>query len=99
MIAMGSTGVLIGNLPAARFGDMTAHGGVVVAGCPTVLIGEGGGGGAGAAAAKAKVMEFLYQQLPKTTSAALKTKMSFLIAAKDGLPLVHNGTNCHRCNN
>ncbi len=25
--------------PAARMGDMTAHGGVIVAGCPTVLIG------------------------------------------------------------
>ena len=25
--------------PAARLGDMTAHGGVIVLGCPTVLIG------------------------------------------------------------
>ncbi len=25
--------------PAARMGDMTAHGGVIVLGCPTVLIG------------------------------------------------------------
>ena len=25
--------------PAARMGDMTAHGGTLVAGCPTVLIG------------------------------------------------------------
>ena len=25
--------------PAARLGDLTAHGGVIVAGCPTVLIG------------------------------------------------------------
>lgn len=25
--------------PAARMGDSTAHGGVIVAGCPTVLIG------------------------------------------------------------
>ncbi|MCC6456784.1 MAG: PAAR domain-containing protein [Caldilineaceae bacterium] len=25
--------------PAARMGDMTAHGGVITAGCPTVLIG------------------------------------------------------------
>lgn len=37
---MGSTGVLIGGKPAARMGDPTAHGGVIVAGCPTVLIGE-----------------------------------------------------------
>lgn len=25
--------------PAARMGDMTAHGGVIILGCPTVLIG------------------------------------------------------------
>ena len=39
VIAMGSTTVLIGGLPAARLGDMTAHGGVIVLGCPTVMIG------------------------------------------------------------
>jgi uncharacterized Zn-binding protein involved in type VI secretion len=38
-IAKGSATVLIGNMPAARMGDQTAHGGVIVAGCPTVLIG------------------------------------------------------------
>ena len=35
----GSATVLIGGLPAVRQGDITAHGGTVVAGCPTVLIG------------------------------------------------------------
>jgi len=39
VIAMGSTTVLIGGVPAARIGDTTAHGGVIVVGCPTVLIG------------------------------------------------------------
>lgn len=38
-IAKGSGTVLIGNLPAARMGDPTSHGGVIVAGAPTVLIG------------------------------------------------------------
>lgn len=38
-IAMGSSSVVIGNKPAARMGDMTAHGGVIVIGCPTVVIG------------------------------------------------------------
>jgi uncharacterized Zn-binding protein involved in type VI secretion len=38
-IIKGSATVLIGNKPAARIGDNTAHGGVIVAGCPTVLIG------------------------------------------------------------
>lgn len=46
-IVMGSAGVLIGGQPAARMGDMTAHGGSIVKGAMTVLIGEAGGGGGG----------------------------------------------------
>lgn len=38
-IVMGSTSVMIGGMPAARMNDSTAHGGMIVAGCPTVLIG------------------------------------------------------------
>ncbi|MDJ1467196.1 PAAR domain-containing protein [Cytophagaceae bacterium DM2B3-1] len=38
-IILGSATVLIGGKPAARMGDMTAHGGLIVLGCPTVLIG------------------------------------------------------------
>ena len=38
-IAMGSVTVLIGSMPAARIGDSCAHGGIIVMGCPTVLIG------------------------------------------------------------
>lgn len=38
-IVKGSATVMIGNMPAARIGDNTAHGGVIVAGCPTVMIG------------------------------------------------------------
>lgn len=38
-ITMGSTTVMIGGMPAARLGDLTAHGGVIILGCPTVLIG------------------------------------------------------------
>lgn len=38
-IVMGSTTVLIGGQPAARMGDSTAHGGTIIAGLPTVLIG------------------------------------------------------------
>jgi len=38
MIAMGSSRVMIGGQPAARMGDTTAHGGVIVLGAPTVLI-------------------------------------------------------------
>ncbi len=39
VIAMGSPTVLIGGLPAARMLDPTAHGGVIILGWPTVLIG------------------------------------------------------------
>ncbi|HAQ20931.1 MAG TPA: type VI secretion protein [Prolixibacteraceae bacterium] len=38
-IAMGSATVMIGGKPAARMGDSTAHGGTIVLGCFTVLIG------------------------------------------------------------
>jgi uncharacterized Zn-binding protein involved in type VI secretion len=38
-IAMGASDVLINNKMAARLGDSTAHGGKIVVGCPTVLIG------------------------------------------------------------
>jgi uncharacterized Zn-binding protein involved in type VI secretion len=39
MIVMGSSTVFIGGMQAARIGDMTAHGGVIVSGAPTVIIG------------------------------------------------------------
>jgi uncharacterized Zn-binding protein involved in type VI secretion len=39
VIAMGSSTVLIGGMPAARLGDLTAHGGTIVVGLPTVMIG------------------------------------------------------------
>ncbi len=39
VIAKGSATVTIGGMPAARQGDTTAHGGSIVAGCPTVMIG------------------------------------------------------------
>jgi uncharacterized Zn-binding protein involved in type VI secretion len=38
-IVQGSTTVLIGGMPAARLGDAMAHGGQIVSGCFTVMIG------------------------------------------------------------
>ncbi len=38
-IITGSATVNIGGKPAARLGDSTAHGGKIVVGCPTVIIG------------------------------------------------------------
>lgn len=38
-VIKGSATVMIGGKPAARQGDSTAHGGTIVLGCATVLIG------------------------------------------------------------
>lgn len=38
-IVQGSSTVMIGGNPAARMGDTTAHGGTIVLGLPTVMIG------------------------------------------------------------
>ena len=38
-IVKGSATVMIGGMPAARMGDTTAHGGSIVLGLPTVLVG------------------------------------------------------------
>ena len=39
VIVKGSVTVLIGGKPAARLGDSTAHGGSIIGGLPTVMIG------------------------------------------------------------
>ena len=39
VIAKGSATVITMNMPQARIGDLTAHGGVLVAGMPTVMVG------------------------------------------------------------
>ena len=38
-IVKGSSTVMVNGMPAARMGDTTAHGGIIVMGCPTVMIG------------------------------------------------------------
>lgn len=38
-VIKGSATVLIGGVPAARMGDSTAHGGTIMGGCTTVIIG------------------------------------------------------------
>lgn len=39
VIVLGSFTVLTMGLPQARIGDTTAHGGTIILGCPTVLVG------------------------------------------------------------
>ena len=48
VILMGSLGVMINYLPAARMGDPTVHGGVIILGSPTCIIGEIGAPSPGA---------------------------------------------------
>ncbi len=58
-IVMGSAGVLVGGSPAARMGDSTAHGGKIMAGCPTVIIGESIAGSGGSRAFSSSQMQAL----------------------------------------
>jgi|GEM_PF-1515535 len=51
-VMTGAYNVLICGQPAARLGDRTAHGGVIVVGCPAVLIGSVPGAGCLSEAAK-----------------------------------------------
>lgn len=79
-IILGSAGVLIGGKPAARMGDMTSHGGTIILGCFTVLIGEAGAGGGGGGAAAPKV------DMPKLgakAAAALANKKALEQAANE----------------
>lgn len=39
-VSRGENSVMIGDKAAARLGDPTSHGGVIVVGCPTVMIGS-----------------------------------------------------------
>ncbi|HEY4118366.1 MAG TPA: PAAR domain-containing protein [Byssovorax sp.] len=39
-VSQGSSNVIIGNQEAARLGDSCEHGGKIVIGCPTVIIGS-----------------------------------------------------------
>lgn len=79
-IVLGSTGVLIGGMPAARMGDTCAHGGAIVVGCPTVLIGEVSPGAPGASPPPNPVVaKMINKQLassPASTGAATSAPVS-----------------------
>ena len=47
-VSSGFSTVLVNGKPLARMGDSTSHGGKIVTGFPTVLIGDSGGGGGSA---------------------------------------------------
>ena len=88
-IILGSTGVFIGGKPAARMGDSCAHGGTIVIGCPTVLIGEaGGGGGGGIGAVPVNVMLDLMGTMPPAVKKQMAQVVAMTQAADDGAALV-----------
>ncbi len=91
-IVLGSTGVLIGGKPAARLGDQCAHGGKIVVGCPTVLIGETASSSAGGLGAMpiSALMAVMSKMAP-----AMKQKMAQVITMKKA---AENGTPfCEKC--
>ncbi len=104
VIIKGSMVVLIGKKPAARMMDNTTHGGMVILGAPTVLIGDGGGGGGGGAAATVSVSVIIAAMKSAAESVsdpALKNSMNqqaqHLEAAANGTPFVHSVASCDIC--
>lgn len=83
-IVTGAWNVLVGGSPAARITDSTSHGGKIVTGFPTVLIGTDGGGatggGAGGAGAGAQAAN---ASRPRAAS-----KPCLASAAQSGTPFV-----------
>lgn len=86
-IAMGSRTVYVCGKPAARMFDTTVHGGKIVKGLPTVLIGDAGGGGGGAGGAAG--MQPIAAEGRDTLAQAMAKAM--IAAAKEGKPF------CEQC--
>ena len=78
MIIQGSSSVFINGLPAARMGDMTVHGGRIVSGCFTVLIGDAGGGVSGTS--------FAINWHDGTTQQSIRQNQTLVRAAQNGTP-------------
>ena len=78
MISQGSSSVFINGLPAARLGDMTIHGGRIVSGCMTVLIGDAGGSSSGTA--------FVGPQGRGNSQPSVRQTQTLARAAQNGTP-------------
>ena len=89
-IVLGSTGVMIGGKPAARMGDQCAHGGAIVVGCPTVLIGEASGAVAPTLAAMpiSSLLE-VKKNVPPVLAKKIAQIVALKEAAKNGNALAH----------
>jgi len=91
-IILGSTGVMLGGKPAARMGDSCAHGGTIVLGYPTVLIGEGGGGGGGGGSVMpVNIMMEVMKNMPADIKQTMAQTIALTQAAQNGTPF------CEQC--
>ncbi|MEO6831898.1 MAG: hypothetical protein ABI378_06165, partial [Chitinophagaceae bacterium] len=92
------TGVMIGGKPAARMGDSCAHGGVIMGGCPTVLIGEaGGGGGGGGSVMPVNIMMKVMESMPPEVKQTMQQMVARTTAAESGCAFVHDEGLCPSC--
>lgn len=90
-IAKGSATVMIGNMAAARVGDPTAHGGSIVIGCPTVMIGDAGQGATGGGGGPStQLLSAIATAQGAGAEAPLSTPQSQAMteAAEEGTPMV-----------
>ena len=94
-IILGSTGVMIGGKPAARMGDQCVHGGTIVVGCPTVLIGEVGSGGV--ANMPVNALLNVIDVLPSAQQQLVQQVLDRKLAAQSGIMLVHDENCCPKC--
>jgi uncharacterized Zn-binding protein involved in type VI secretion len=86
-IILGSTGVMIGGKPAARMGDQCAHGGSIVLGCPTVMVGETSAGGAGGLGVMPiAILQNVMNSMPKSLQPVMAQVIVMRQAAEDGTP-------------
>ncbi len=88
VIVKGSMGVMVGGLPAARMFDMTAHGGMIMLGCFTVLIGDSSAGSAGGGGMSTVISKMGLEGSGVDAGAMQK---AMIAAAKDGVPF------CEQC--
>lgn len=89
-IAMGSASVITSGMPQARIADACAHGGKIVAGCPTVIVGDasggGGGGGGGAGRTASADMSEYHGFASIAVAEATKMTKNLIAAARHGTP-------------
>ena len=102
VIVKGSMTVLSQKLPAARMLDNTAHGGMIMVGFPTVIIGEMSPGGPNPVVVVIQVLTAMIKAvqivLEKGAQDMVKLQTATMMAAAaTGTPLVHNSCSCPDC--